>query len=80
MLYTGDGVDLYIDHDRAPYLVADLQTVCFREGTNEIDKRRDPLLTHLSDALGYRIADLRKERSSRDTSQIEAFIKDYMVR
>jgi hypothetical protein len=34
-------------------LIKDLEQVNFKEGTNQIDKDRDRLRTHLSDALGY---------------------------
>jgi hypothetical protein len=34
-------------------LIKDLEQVSFKEGTNQIDKDRDRLRTHLSDALGY---------------------------
>jgi hypothetical protein len=34
-------------------LVRDLEEVCYRAETGEIDKNRDRLRTHLSDALGY---------------------------
>ena len=61
-LVSGDGVGVYIDHDRCPYFVRDLQGVGYKEGTNDIDKRRDPLLTHLSDAGGYPIYQERNVR------------------
>jgi hypothetical protein len=34
-------------------LIQDLEEVCFKEDGNQIDKDRDRLRTHLSDALGY---------------------------
>jgi hypothetical protein len=34
-------------------LIKDFEQVCFREDTNLIDKDRDRMRTHLSDALGY---------------------------
>ena len=34
-------------------LIKDLEQVCFKEGTKQIDKDRDRMRTHLSDALGY---------------------------
>ena len=34
-------------------LIKDLEQVCFKEDTNLIDKDRDRMRTHLSDALGY---------------------------
>lgn len=59
-LWTGEGVGTYIDHDRCTYVISDLQTVTYKDGTNEIDKTRDPLITHLSDAVGYRAYALRR--------------------
>jgi hypothetical protein len=34
-------------------LIKDLEQVCFKADTMQIDKDRDRLRTHLSDALGY---------------------------
>jgi hypothetical protein len=34
-------------------LIKDLEQVCFKADSNQIDKDRDRLRTHLSDALGY---------------------------
>lgn len=79
-LWTGDGVGMYIDHDRARYLISDLQTVCFKENTNKIDKVRDPFLTHLSDALGYRCVDLRKQRTRQEASGMVTSMRDFMQR
>ena len=53
---TGD-VRLRVDPARAPHVVADLEGVqLLAGGSGEIDKRADPQLTHISDALGYYIA------------------------
>ena len=38
---------------RCKELIKDLEQVCFKEESNQIDKDRDRLRTHLSDALGY---------------------------
>jgi hypothetical protein len=38
---------------RCKELIKDLEQVCFKEDSNHIDKDRDRLRTHLSDALGY---------------------------
>jgi hypothetical protein len=38
---------------RCRELVRDLEEVCYKAETGEIDKNRDRLRTHLSDALGY---------------------------
>ena len=34
-------------------LIKDLEQVCYKLGTSQIDKDKDPKRTHLSDALGY---------------------------
>jgi phage terminase large subunit len=34
-------------------LIKDFEQVCFKEDSTHIDKERDRLRTHLSDALGY---------------------------
>ncbi len=68
--WTGEGVGIYIDHNRCRDLIKDLQTVSYKEGTNQIDKVRDASLTHISDGLGYRIFSLRKKQSAPDPSQI----------
>jgi hypothetical protein len=34
-------------------LIKDFEQVCFKEDSNVIDKDRDRMRTHLSDALGY---------------------------
>jgi hypothetical protein len=53
----GDGtVRLLVDGHHAPNVVKDLEGVRLLEGgSGEIDKKHDPKLTHLSDALGYYI-------------------------
>lgn len=38
---------------RCKELVKDFEQVCYKPGTNQIDKEKDPRRTHLSDALGY---------------------------
>jgi hypothetical protein len=49
-------IHLMIDAAKAPHLVTDLEGVRVLEGgAGEIDKVSDPSLTHISDALGYRI-------------------------
>lgn len=47
-------VRLLVDPRKAPHLVRDLDgVVLLAGGSGEIDKKRDPELTHMSDALGY---------------------------
>lgn len=57
-LRSADGlVRMVIDGQAAPRLVEDLDGVRLLEGgSGELDKRRDPHLSHLSDALGYYVA------------------------
>ncbi len=54
-LRSADGrVRMLVDGRAAPRLVEDLEGVRLLEGgSGELDKRRDPHLSHLSDALGY---------------------------
>ena len=40
-------------HPRCTKLIADLDRVTWKVGSNDIDKTSDPMLSHLSDALGY---------------------------
>ena len=47
-------VSLYVDPRKAPHVVQDLEGVSLLEGgSGEIDKKKHPELTHLTDALGY---------------------------
>lgn len=47
-------VRLMVDPAKAPKTVRDLEGVCLLEGgSGEIDKKANPELSHLSDALGY---------------------------
>lgn len=51
-------VRLLIDPSKAPHVVKDLEQVTVLEGTaGEIDKDRNPELTHISDALGYYVSE-----------------------
>lgn len=58
-LRTFDGeVRMLVDPVRAPQTVRDLEGVALLEGgSGEIDKKRDKSLTHLSDSLGYYVAE-----------------------
>ncbi|MDX9879500.1 MAG: hypothetical protein RBS72_18225, partial [Sedimentisphaerales bacterium] len=52
-LQSADGrVHLLVD-PRAVHVVQDFEGVTYRAGTSEIDKRSSPMLTHLSEAIGY---------------------------
>lgn len=57
-LRAGDGtVRMMVDPARAPHVVKDLEGVrLLTGGAGEIDKKADPMLSHISDALGYLIA------------------------
>jgi hypothetical protein len=54
-LQSGDGtIRLMVDPNKAPNVVRDLEGVRTLEGgSGEIDKKATPMLTHISDALGY---------------------------
>jgi hypothetical protein len=54
-LMAMDGtIRMMVDPSRAPHVVRDLEGVRLLEGgSGEIDKRRDPMLTHPTDGLGY---------------------------
>jgi hypothetical protein len=47
---------LLVDPTRAPHVVEDLEGVgLLPGGSGEIDKKADPMLTHLTDAIGYHV-------------------------
>lgn len=51
-------VNLYVSTVKAKNVIKDLEGVrLLKGGAGEIDKKVDPKLTHLSDALGYYVAD-----------------------
>jgi len=56
-LLAGDGViRLMVDPKRAPNVVKDLEGVrLLAGGSGEIDKKATPLLSHLTDGIGYYI-------------------------
>ncbi len=55
-LQSADGkVHLLVD-PRCVHMIQDLEGVSYRQGTSEIDKKSSPMLTHLSDAVGYYVA------------------------
>lgn len=49
---AGGTVRMWVD-GRCKELIRDFEQVCYKADTNQIDKDRDRLRTHLSDALGY---------------------------
>lgn len=57
-------LDEIIIHPRCKRLIQDLERVAWMEGKNEIDKRSNPLLTHISDALGYLVWGMKPMRGN----------------
>lgn len=57
MLENADGqIRLMVDGSKAPHVVRDFDGVrVLKGGSGEIDKKADPKLSHISDALGYYI-------------------------
>jgi hypothetical protein len=55
---SADGtMRLRVNPREAPHVVTDFEGVrCTPDGSGALDKTRDPMLTHLSDAIGYYIA------------------------
>lgn len=54
---TRKEIHMMIDPDKAPHVVRDFEGVSLLVGgSGEIDKRRSPELSHLSDAIGYYIS------------------------
>jgi hypothetical protein len=50
-------IHLMVDPAKAPHVVVDLEGVRTLEGgSGEIDKKADPTLTHITDAIGYYVA------------------------
>lgn len=50
-------VRLMVDPAKAPHVVKDLEGVqLLKGGSGELDKKSDPMLSHISDALGYLVA------------------------
>lgn len=59
-----------IIHPRCRNLIKDLEQVVFKAGTTALDQSSDPMLTHISDALGYlveTVAGLRQAGGPRST-------------
>jgi len=54
LLTSGGDINLTVD-PKCKELIKDLEQVCFKADTSEIDKTRDRQRTHASDALGYLI-------------------------
>lgn len=71
-LKSADGtISMLVDSDKAPMVVMDLEGVILLEGgSGELDKKADPALTHMSDALGYYV-EKAHPMSKRITKTIE---------
>jgi hypothetical protein len=71
---SGSGaIRLMVDPAKAPNVVKDLEGVRLLEGgSGEIDKLATPLLTHISDALGYYVE--REFPTTKRTAVVESFI------
>ena len=54
-LRNANGEATLIVHPKCKELIADFEQVCYREDSMQIDKDKDRMRTHLSDALGYLI-------------------------
>lgn len=52
-LAAADGSRTLTVRGRCTELLKDLEQVVYKEGSQVMDKERDPKRTHLSDALGY---------------------------
>jgi hypothetical protein len=42
-------------HPKCKYTIRDFEQVMYKEGTTQIDKKKDARMTHLSDGVGYRV-------------------------
>lgn len=75
-LKSADGtVRMLIDPAKAPNVVKDLEGVRVLEGgSGEIDKKSDPKLTHMSDALGYYIVKRHPVRGARQRVLVEGVL------
>jgi hypothetical protein len=56
LLTAAGTIGLYVD-PKCKELIRDFEEVCYKAETGDIDKNRDRLRTHLSDALGYLICE-----------------------
>lgn len=55
MMKNGLGQIRFFMHPRCQYLRQDFERVIYKQGSEQIDKESDKMLTHLSDAVGYMI-------------------------
>jgi terminase large subunit-like protein len=56
-LRNGDGYSRMTVDPKCEHLVKDLEGVAWKQGVWRLDEDTDPMLTHLSDALGYLVMD-----------------------
>jgi len=52
-LRSASGASWLTVDPRCVHTIQDFEGVVYREGAGEIDKRTAPMLTHLTDAIGY---------------------------
>lgn len=65
LLSAGGGVSLQID-GKCVELLKDLEQVAYKENTTQVDKDRDRMRTHLSDALGYLLCQIYGEKGRKN--------------
>lgn len=69
-LCNSEGARRLLVHPRCKNLIKDLEQVTFKAGTTSLDQTTDPMLTHISDALGYMVdtvAGIRQSGGPRGT-------------
>lgn len=70
LMTSNKEIRMMVDPKKAPHVVKDLEGVRTLEGgSGEIDKKATPLLTHISDALGYYV--VRKFPITVTTTKVE---------
>lgn len=52
---SADGTIALWIHPKCKWLIRDLRQTVWKEGSSQIEKTKDPMLTHLSDSIGYPI-------------------------
>lgn len=74
-LQSVDGsIRMMIDPVKAPNVVKDIEGVRLVSGSGAIDKKSDPKLTHMTDALGYYIAKQHPVRGARSITRSESVL------
>lgn len=58
LMSTTGRIGLLVDPNNAPHVCDDFEGVRTKDdGSGELDKKKDPMLTHISDAIGYYVAE-----------------------